>query len=105
MVIIKDEPSEFGNKDLNEIPAYLVEVHITYTTGRKAYKVDFSTIIDDTVRSHGVLWGSDKDYDIAYYRWENDTLISLRLYNQKTKEEESFKAWGIIGGSGLIIPD
>ena len=91
------------NAETGQYPAFYFAVYRGPFMTDSAYKVCFNTIIDDTTRSHCVVWGSKIHYDVAYYRWEDDTLVSVRLFNTRTEEEENFQAYGVLSGSGLRI--
>lgn len=107
-VKITDQTTSF-TEDTSANPVPLkVAVYKTDFMG-PGYRVIYNYIdisVDTTVIPSGAIYGSDVDYDMAYYGWENDTTVLIILYNSDGIQEE-FKLYGVPsrGGTGMEIID
>ena len=97
--IIEEYPGVDTDTSANPI-AYKVWVHKTHFMG-PAYHVSFNYMYEDTARTGGAIWGADSIYDMVFYKWRNDSMVDIRLYNSVTGIKEEFFVYGFPGGSGL----
>lgn len=54
------------------------------------YGILYYLMENDTLRK--AWWGlsrRNEEYDVAYYRWTDDTTLVLRLYNSETKKQKT----------------
>ena len=100
VITIKDarktkEPAE----DLKHHKYHDVEVYRTsFMSG--GYKVCIYNYFHDSLSSYGASWISNNDMDKAFYKWKNDTLVSIRLYNSQTNKSVHFDVWGTENRNG-----
>ena len=68
-----------------------------------AYNVAYNYIYEGKVSPCSAIYGSEVEYDMAYYKWKDDTTVSIRLYNSETEEYEEFYVFGMPSckGSGM----
>ena len=80
---------------------------VVYKSGVGAiYGIAYYMMENDTLREGG--WGvgrRDDDYDVAYYRWKNDTTLVVRLYNSATKEQKIVTITGTSKSSTAEVSD
>gem|GEM_PF-3985570 len=69
-----------------------VEVYRTMDNGN-SYTVYFYSNFNDSLFRYQTSWGANDDMDKAAYKWIDDTLASIRLFNSHTKKEVNFKVW------------
>lgn len=104
------EQTTFFMEDTSANPVPLmVAVYKTEFSGNPAYRVIYNYIDicpDTIVYPVGGIYGSEVDYDMAYYKWENDTTVTIILFNSDGIQEE-FKVFGVpsSGGVGIEIYD
>jgi hypothetical protein len=89
----------------NPAPAR-VAVYKTEFNG-PAYRITYNYGHIDEIIPQGAIWGSEEDYDMAYFKWLNDSTVTIRLYNSETGAKEEFKLYGLpsSNGSGMEILD
>jgi hypothetical protein len=68
------------------------------------YGIAYFLTEDDTLRRG--WWGlvlKDEEYDIAHYRWTNDTTFVLRIGNSATKKEKPYSISGTTKQSRMKV--
>lgn len=101
LIINKEQPSLLPS----EHKPLDVEVFKTIVPGKKsgkAYGVAFFRMENDSLRLFQTFYGTDAKFDVAYYKWENDTTVTIRLYNSKNRKHKTFKVFGSGATTGLI---
>ncbi|MCG2611699.1 hypothetical protein LZZ90_09285 [Flavobacterium sp. SM15] len=91
----KSQLSNFKNKD---IEVYRVNVPGGgYLT--RVYREENSAI----KCNRGPIYGTDKDYEYAEYKWINDSLVGVTLFSKSNRDTEEYyindRAGSITGGS------
>ena len=75
----------------------------------KEYEVLFYGKLNDTLKCYHASLQTKKNMDKAEYKWVNDTLASIFLYNSQTKKGMNFKVWGNGSGdkktTGISLPE
>jgi hypothetical protein len=88
----------------NPIP-FKVAVYKTEFMEGPAYLVTYNYLDisdDSTVCAVGGIWGSEIDYTTAYFKWTNDTTVTIILFNTDGMQEE-FKVFGVPSSGGVGI--
>jgi len=74
-----------------------------------SYEVYHYSNFGDSLFCYKAGWGSDSDFTMAKYKWENDTLADIKLYKKGQKEKVKFKVFGVghngIKTSGMITEE
>lgn len=109
-------PQEKGIKIYKKRPQTALQNHKVYdvviykttlTLGERTgnfYVVNFYRNENNTLREFQCFYGSDNKFNKAFYKWENDSTVSLRLYNLKNKNQEIFKVYGSKQTTGITKP-
>ena len=99
---ISEQATDFDADTSADPFPFKVRVYKTDFMG-PAYRVTYNYLSNDTVRPGGAIYGSKAIYDMAYYKWTDDTTVSIRLYNSETEEYEEFYVFGMPSckGSGM----
>ena len=84
-----------------------LEVYRTKKDDAESYLVYYYRKESDTIKCyHNALsMRSKPDMDKAEYKWVNDTLANIRLYNSVTKKEIFLEVYGNGKMSGIGLPD
>lgn len=102
------EQTTFFMEDTSANPLpFKVAVYKTEFSGGPAYLVTYNYVNRGDICPLGAIWGSKEEYDMAYFNWEHDTTVMIRLYNSETGIQEEFKLFGVpsSNGSGMEIID
>ncbi len=81
-----------------------VEAYRT-NNNESTYTVSFYIKTNDSLRYCAINYGTKGDMDKVAYKWLDDTLLSLRLYNSVTKKEVKLKASGSRSGTKMWIDE
>lgn len=94
----------------NELPAFNLAIHeykdVEVFKWSPRSEVEYVFAIygtkNDTLNCDISFSAVDKDgFDKAFYRWESDTILLVRLYNTDTKKESKYRLTGkLLLGSG-----
>ncbi len=71
-----------------------VDVFRVSSGGSSGYRVYYYRKIADTLRCFQAHYGDTADMDLGTYRWENDSLVAIRLYSTTSGYELRFKVFG-----------
>jgi hypothetical protein len=82
----------------NPVP-FKVAVYKTDFMG-PAYRVVYNYAYKDSLMLGGVIYGSEAEYDMAYFKWTNDSTVTIRLYHSMTDQFEEFYVFGMPSNSG-----
>ena len=104
-IILSSAPS----LDIRDHKQYDVVVFTSWYPGPKissdelklVYEVAFFREERDTLRCFRAGYGIDQHFDEAYYTWENDSTVVIRLHNTGTGKNQAFKAIGYENISGI----
>ena len=69
------------------------------------YKVTFFVMYNDTLRSHSAVYKTGEVFDRAYYKWESDNKVAIRLHNSEFDYDKRFKVWGNGSTTGMQIQE
>jgi len=78
-----------------------IEINRVMFIQGEAYEVNYYQNENDSIKNHRAYYGSNEDYNKAAYKWVNDTTVSIRLFNEISKKEVTFKAFGNGNMSGM----
>ena len=84
-----------------------VEVYRTQENNAESYLVYIYRIENDTIKCYGdaLSMKSKPDMDKAAYKWLNDTLAAIRLYNSVSKKEVVLEVYGNGKMHGIGVKD
>ena len=84
-----------------------VEVYRTKKNDAESYLVFYYRIESDTIKCYqnSLSMKSKPDMDKAEYKWVNDTLANIRLYNSVSKKEILLEVYGNGKRSGIGMND
>jgi hypothetical protein len=101
------EQETFLEEDKSTNPAPL-KVRVNKTDFRgPAYRVTYNYGHHNDIIPQEAIWESEEDYDMAYFKWINDSTVFIRLYNSESGKKEEFRLFGIPSrnGSGMELID
>lgn len=87
--------------DLASHQPFDVEVFKALLPMGTGYSITFYQNENGQLNSHTAHWGPEEDFDKASYAWLNDTTVSIRLFNESSKNEVKFKVFGFGPRSGM----
>lgn len=73
--------------------------------GEQMYGVAFYRNENDTLRMYKAYYGTENVFDRAFFKWENDSTVAIRLHNTKDKKDLVFKVHGHGNTTGLDTED
>lgn len=84
-----------------------VGVYRAKEEGRESYMVYFYRKESDTIKCYrdALSLKSKPDMDKAAYKWLNDTLLNVRLFNSSSKKEIVFQVYGNGKMHGIYYPE
>jgi hypothetical protein len=73
--------------------------------GEQLYAVAIFRKEGDSLRCYKAYYGNNEVFDRAFYNWENDTTVAIRLHNTRDKKNESIKVFGRGSTTGIITDE
>ena len=104
--ILSTEPS----LDVRDHKQYDVEVYTTISflpdhAGEQLYAVAIFRNEGDTLRCYQAFYGNNEVFNRAFFKWENDTMVTIRLHNTRDNKNKSFKVFGRGSTTGIITDE
>lgn len=70
-----------------------------------AYQITYYQNENGSLNTHTAYYCREESFDKAAYKWMNDTTVSVRLYNEASKEQLECIVFGNGKTSGIVTPD
>jgi hypothetical protein len=80
--------------DVNDNKPGDIYVYKTEFMGGKFYEIVLFRIEKDSLRHYKAYYGNEDVFDRAFFKWENDSTVAIRLHNTKDKKDIVFKVLG-----------
>lgn len=78
-----------------------IEVYRISFLDSSCYSVIYYQKENDSIKSHKAYYAINEDFDKVFYNWINDTTLSVKLFNTRSKNEKAFKVFGNGRSSGI----
>ena len=102
--IVDVRQTKLPDDDLKQHKYHDIAVYRTISESERKkyddYEVRFYSNFDDTLFCYEAGLGHEGDYTRVKYKWENDTLADITLYNKGRKGKKSYKVFGT-GHNGI----
>ena len=92
-VRIDDLRNSSSPPDYGEPQPQDVYVQRTIVLG-PGYDILFFPEQNGELKEYGVFYGTEDDFDVAYYKWVSDTDLEIRLVNSESETSAEFVVYG-----------
>jgi hypothetical protein len=72
------------------------------SSAEQVYAIAFFSKESDSLRCFKAYYGTKEVFDRAYFIWENDSTVAIRLYNTRDKKNKAFRVFGRGNTTGII---